>query len=171
MTKLAKCNRCGGSIKERVTTRKASYHYEISGLDNIYLADVTLSTCTKCRASFTTIPRLGELSDVIAETLASKPELLTGDELRYLRKHAEFSAVKFAERLGVVPAHLSRVENGKAKLGVAPDRLARAISMAALNHSAVRRILLGHEEHYWVARNGRLLFELGKKKNQWRAAA
>jgi len=97
----------------RRDTRKASYHYEISGLDNIYLADVTLSTCTKCRASFTTIPR---------------------------------------------------VENGKAKLGVAPDRLARAISMAALNHSAVRRILLGHEEHYWVARNGRLLFELEKKK-------
>jgi len=82
MTKLAKCNRCGGSIKERVTTRKASYHYKISGLDNIYLADVTLSTCSKCRASFTTIPRLGELGDVIAETLASKPELLTGDELR-----------------------------------------------------------------------------------------
>ena len=39
---MAKCNRCGSSIKERVTTRKASYHYEISGLDNIYLADVTL---------------------------------------------------------------------------------------------------------------------------------
>ncbi len=90
MTKLAKCNRCGGSIKERVTTRKAPYHYEIRGLDNVYLADVTLSTCTKCSASFTTIPRLGELGDVIAETLASKPELLTGDELRYLRKHAEF---------------------------------------------------------------------------------
>lgn len=170
--RLTECNRCGGTVKDRLTTKKDPYHYKIIGLDNVYLAGVILSTCSKCNASFTTIPRLGELSDLIAEVLAAKPEPLNGKELRFLRKHARFPAAKFAELLKVAPAHISRVENGHTKsLGAAADRLARAIAMAALNHSAVNRVLLGGDEGRWVLKNGRLLFVLEKKTNQWALAA
>ncbi len=70
--------------------------------------------------------------------------LLTGDELRFLRKHAGFPAARFAALLGVSAAHLSRFENGHAgnNLGAPADRLARALVAAASAGEDLRTVLL-----------------------------
>jgi transcriptional regulator with XRE-family HTH domain len=83
------------------------------------------------------------LHQELARALARKPSFLSGEEIRFLRKHAGFPAQQFAALLGVSPEHLSRVENGHTStLGSSTDRLARAIATIATNGEEARRILL-----------------------------
>jgi transcriptional regulator with XRE-family HTH domain len=126
-----------------IATQKAPYQYSLSGLKNVYLSGIVVHECPDCRAALPVIPRVEELHDLIARDLASKRGLLSGDEIKFLRKNAGFPAAKFAALLGVDPAHLSRIENGHTDaLGESADRLARAIAMIAKDGDAAREVLL-----------------------------
>jgi len=37
-----KCDACAGALTPRHATRKAPYHYRLSGLDNVYLVGIKL---------------------------------------------------------------------------------------------------------------------------------
>ena len=123
------CETCGAVMKERSVTKERPYYYAIGGLPQFPLTtDVRVSECTKCRAESVEIQAPGRLHRKIARALLAKPVPLTSNELRFLRKNAGFSAQRFAEMIGVDPAHLSRIENGKREsLGITTERLARAI--------------------------------------------
>ena len=80
---------------------------------------------------------------MIAKSLVDKPTLLTGEEIRYLRRWAGFAAKQFAALLGIDASHLSRVENGKTRhLGAPVDKLTRAMAMAASDQEFAKSILL-----------------------------
>jgi len=112
------------------------------------------------------------LHRVIAKTLVRKAGPLTGNELRFLRKNAGFQAQKFAALVGVDPAHLSRVENGKAKkLGVPADRLARVVVTAASDDAGYRDILLEAATARLAQRAQRRQATFKLEKNHWKVAA
>jgi transcriptional regulator with XRE-family HTH domain len=140
---LPTCYDCGSPVVHRVATLQKPYHYDLSGLKDVYLAGITVENCPKCQTEAPIIPRIAELHAVIAKSLVDKPALLTGEELRFLRKWAGFPAKQFAALLWIDASHLSRVENGKTRhLGAPVDKLARAMAMAASDQEFTKNILL-----------------------------
>jgi DNA-binding transcriptional regulator YiaG len=82
------------------------------------------------------ILRRGQLHNLIANDLLRRKGRLAGEEIRFLRRHAGLPSGRFAALLGIDPAHLSRVENGKVPtLGVPTDRLARLVAVGTLHGS------------------------------------
>lgn len=137
------CPRCRTTrIIERVATSKRPYAFGLSGLSNLLLCGIKVQSCAKCGLESPTIPRLGRLMDTIARSLLRKPARLTGEELRYLRKHVGMRTNAFAARVRVRPEHLSRVENGKSAVAEQLDRLARAVVSAELDQEFLRELLL-----------------------------
>lgn len=124
-----KCETCQAPMSERPATPEQPYFYDIGGLPRFPLeSDVTIWTCPGCKVESVTIRAPGQLHRRIARVLLSKPTPLTGDELRFIRKHAGFSAQQFADMLSIDPAYLSRIENGKHNhLKTGTERLARLI--------------------------------------------
>jgi transcriptional regulator with XRE-family HTH domain len=137
-----KCIECGKETTKHRATKDEPYRFLGSGLKNIYLAGIDVEECKSCDVEYPTIPRLPDLHRAIAETLAMhRPSPLSGDELRFVRKAAGFSAKRFASLLLIEPESLSRAENGGG-LGPQTDKLARAITLAALNAETVKDVLL-----------------------------
>ena len=127
-----KCDTCKAEMTERPATAERPYFYVIGGLPKFALtSNVTVYECPRCHDEGVTIQAPGQLHRRIARVLLVKPTPLTGDELRFLRKHAGFSAQRFADMLSVDPSHLSRVENGHSRLGAGTERLARMIIATA----------------------------------------
>lgn len=138
-----KCEVCGHAMLTKKATMAQPYHYEMSGLDNVFLAGIEVGRCGKCDARVPVIPKIEQLHKAIAKYLVFKKDLLSGKEIRFLRKNAGLAAHQFAALLGLNPSHLSRVENGKTEsLGAATDKLARAVSIAASDGEDVRGVLL-----------------------------
>ena len=170
------CELCNAPMTERQTTRDMPYFYTLAGLPHVGLVGITVVECQKGHAAVPRIPKIGELHRVIADAFVNKAELLTGAELRFLRKNAGFSAQKFAALLIVDPAYLSRVENGKQKgLGPSTDRLARLIVLAALKGGdKIREVLLSEAnatiEQKKQKKRAAAMFKLDEK-NHWRKAA
>lgn len=134
-----RCETCGNDMQRRKTTFARPYRYDLCGLDNAFLVGITVYECAECDTVVPEIPNVPELNQVIAEQIAKKPTLLTGQEIRFLRNRAGLAAKTFAALLDVTPAHLSRVENGHTvSLGGAADKLAR---VAVAEGNQVRTLL------------------------------
>jgi DNA-binding transcriptional regulator YiaG len=103
-----KCGKAG--LKTQVPS---SYHYQISGLDNVYLkGGVTLSVCPECGARSTTIKNLPGLHRVIANSIALAKRRLTGSELRFLREQLAFSAEEFGKLVDFNEDTIRKIEAG-----------------------------------------------------------
>ncbi len=120
-----RCHACGAEM----TCRLGEHHYTESGLDSVFLADVELWECL-CGEKAVGIPALPELHRVIGEALARKPALLTGPEIRFLRKNLGLASKDFADLLGVDKATVSRWENGKQVPDRPTDRFIRLVYAA-----------------------------------------
>lgn len=117
--------RCPGCNSE-MTCRLGEYHYQESGLDNLYLTDVEIWRCS-CGEEVVGIPNLPGLHDLIARAIVHKKSLLSGREIRFLRKNLALPAKELASLLGVDPATVSRWENGKQTPGPLADRCIRMV--------------------------------------------
>lgn len=115
---------CGGTMEGR----KGEYRYTESGLDSVVLKDILVFHCTKCNALVPEIPAVGVLHRVIAIRLILKRTLLTGDELRFLRKLCGYSVNDFAEIMGSSKSVISRWEKGQH--GAGTDRTVRLLVLA-----------------------------------------
>jgi hypothetical protein len=164
------CSICGKETEEVRATLEYPYLYSISGLNGIRLCGIRVRRCIACGEESPIIPRIEELHGLIADILIQKPGLLEGSELRYLRKHAEFSSVHFSALLDVAPSHLSRFENGKiGTLSAAVDKLARAVYLAAGNCETIRDILLREADRRIAVKDTAKMFML--TGNHWGVAA
>lgn len=105
--------------------KKGEHHYTECGLTSVYLRDVMIYRCTKCSAVEPEIPAAGILHRVIALRIAKKKNLLTGGEVRFLRKFCGYSAAEFAEILGSSTSVVSRWE--KNGCGKETDRFIRML--------------------------------------------
>jgi transcriptional regulator with XRE-family HTH domain len=125
----AKCYRsdCGGTMEGR----KGEYKYVECGLDSVILKDILVFHCTKCNALVPEIPAAGILHRVIALRLLMKTTLLTGAELRYLRKLCGYSVNEFSEIMGSSKAVVSRWET-QSMHGEATDRTVRLLVLGKL---------------------------------------
>lgn len=163
------CERCRRPMRARRSTAHAPYRYLESGLRGVDLIGVTISTCPACGEEVVSIPKLGQLHQAIAGALLTKPGALAGDEIRFLRKNAGIAASRFAELLGIDPAHLSRAEHGKRELGAPTERLARAVIAAAMKRADIPAILLAPAAKSKRARERLPMFVM--RGDAWRQAA
>ncbi len=117
---------CGGQMEGR----KGEYRYIESGLNSVFLKDILVFHCTKCNALVPEIPAPGVLHRVIALRVLTKKTLLTGGELRFLRKLCGYSINEFAEIMGSTKAVVSKWENKEH--GEGTDRTVRLLVMGKL---------------------------------------
>src|SRR5271163_702406 len=151
------CDLCGTEMTERLATSNSPYPYTISGLKNVFLVNIPIKKCSNpaCLAESVVIPRIAALHRLITESLLTKPFLLSGNEIRFLRKEAGIAAKSLAAKLNVTPEHLSRVENGKSgkrklrkeAFGPQADKLIRAIiAVSACHDQEASKLLLSETE-------------------------
>jgi len=114
------CTRCDSEATLEVAGERP---YPGSGLDNIILRDVQIRVC-KCGESLL-LKAAPTLQKVIAVCLAFKPVLLSGSEIRAMRSILRLKSKDLAEKLGVGPEHLSRIENGHEPISPQLDKLIR----------------------------------------------
>ena len=128
-----KCDTCKIEMPGKVASLENPYHYDLSGVEDVYLIGNLVRICPKCHIELPVIPRMGQLHRAITRAIIYKPTLLRGDEIKFLRRELNFTIKTFAALLGVKREHLSRVENRKYRgLGRSADRLARVISARVL---------------------------------------
>jgi putative transcriptional regulator len=128
---IIKCD-CGGEYK---TLTGQTYHYEkaLSGLDDVYLENMTVDHCQQCGDISPVFHKLPQLHKAIARAIVLRPHLLTGSEIRFLRKERGLKAKDFADLLRVDPSTLSRWENDEQPRTLQNDALVRAIYVLRYN--------------------------------------
>ena len=120
-----KCPECGNIMKKA----QRDYRYKESGLHNLVLRGIPVYEC-KCGNVVAEIPAIELLHRMLADRLFRKPALLTGNEIRFLRKEMGFKAVEFAQLLGVNKVTVSRWENQTKPIGTTSDRLIRFLYLS-----------------------------------------
>jgi YgiT-type zinc finger domain-containing protein len=121
-----KCYECG----EVMQGHKGEYKYVECGLNSVVLKDILVFHCPKCNEVVPEIPATGVLHWVIARRILRKKTLLTGNEIRFLRKLCGYSVNEFAEIMGSSKNVVCRWET--ASHGKGTDRLVRLLVMAKL---------------------------------------
>ena len=79
---MEKCWKCGNDLS---VIKDQPYQYKESGLDFVYLIGILQYKCV-CGETFVEIPRINELHLLIGKNIVCKKELLTGAEVKFLRK-------------------------------------------------------------------------------------
>ncbi len=115
-----RCTECGTPQRlVHVTT-----DYRESGLDNVQLVDAPVWECGRGHQEIE-LPNAEQLHRLLASLVIRKPALLRGPEIRFLRKELGLSGRAFANRLGMTPEHLSRLETGGRSITATIDLLVR----------------------------------------------
>ena len=115
-----RCTECGAPQRLIHTTTD----YRESGLDNVQLVDAPVWECGSGHQEVE-IPNAEQLHRLLTNLLIRKPTALRGTEIRFLRKELGLSAKAFAQRLGMTPEHLSRLETGGRGITLTIDLLVR----------------------------------------------
>ena len=115
------CSNCGN----KMTSIRENYKYAACGLDYVTLANLEVRRCKECGEVEAVIPKIQELHRVLAQTIAKRPSMLRGREIRFLRKYLGMSGDDAAQALGVGPSWLSRCENDKQELSAGYQRFLR----------------------------------------------
>jgi DNA-binding transcriptional regulator YiaG len=109
---------------EQIATTDEPYHFQESGLSNIYLVGIRYFVYESGKV-IPEIPAIKSLMQLIARDLIEKPSALTGEEIRFLRKRLGKKQIEVAHDIGIEPETLSRCENGRQKLGESNDKFLR----------------------------------------------
>ncbi len=165
MTGKMECFECDNP--QSFKGKRVVHKYKESGLDYITLVGIEEFKCPKCGAVYFEIPKLKELHALIAETLLKKNSVLSGAEIRFLRKELGYSTAQFGQLISYDPKSLSRIENGHQKVTDTFDRLVRmayATGQRDLNYNI----------HDLLMSNGGVKFkrlELETSKSGWELKA
>ena len=126
-----RCTECGAP---QHVVRK-TVNYPESGLNNVELSNVPVWVCENGHEEVE-IPAMTELHEALAQMIIRKPAHLDGAEIKFLRRRTGLSAKEFADRIGITPQHLSRLENNRGKSRVLDllIRLSIASMIASRGH-------------------------------------
>lgn len=108
------CIRCNS--KKPMRSELIVHRFKESGLDNVILHGVKQYRCSKCGETYYDFGDLNQLNRLIADTLLRKSDVLSGQEIRFLRTHIGHSSEMFARIIGLDKTSLSRIENGRVKV-------------------------------------------------------
>jgi putative zinc finger/helix-turn-helix YgiT family protein len=124
MTLTRKCYEVG--CGKLMTGKRENYQYQEAGLKSVVLLNIVVYHC-ECGAIVPEIPYAGILHHCIAMNVLQKKALLSGEEIRFVRKAAGFSATELARVMGMDKVSVSRWENEKKKISKDSDRLIRVV--------------------------------------------
>jgi transcriptional regulator with XRE-family HTH domain len=116
------CFDCGKTM----IGRRENYNYSECGLRSVVLLNILVFHCS-CGTIVPEIPAPSVLHVSIAMCVLAKRTLLSGEEIRFVRKVAGYSATEFARVLGVANTSLSHWETGSKDIGKDSDRLVRLV--------------------------------------------
>jgi YgiT-type zinc finger domain-containing protein len=102
-----RCDICNSETK---LIKEEKYQYTLSGLNNLFLKNIKVEVCEKCKLDVPYIPKIIRLHNTIARAIISKKTLLLGEEIRFLRKNLRIKAQDWAKFLRKDVATLSRAE-------------------------------------------------------------
>jgi hypothetical protein len=74
----------------------------------VFLAGIMVRECARCDVGVPIIPNIAQLHGLITERLLLKNGLLTGEEIRFLRKNAGLSGKNFARYIEIHPLEKAR---------------------------------------------------------------
>ena len=114
------CGRCGETAK---IVRK-NYPFAEMGIP-VELQRITVIECPHCGNIDPIIPNMDGLMHILALAVLCSPCKLNGEEVRFLRKYVNKSAVEFARFLHLDHTHLSKIENNRTEIGNRTDKLVR----------------------------------------------
>jgi putative zinc finger/helix-turn-helix YgiT family protein len=121
-----RCTECG-TLQH---VERKTVPYPQSGLLNVELSNVPIWVCSNGHEEVE-IPAVTELHELLAQLIIRKPAMLNGAEVKFLRRRVELTAKEFAERIGITPQHLSRLENDRSIKSKVLDLLIR-LSVASM---------------------------------------
>lgn len=132
-----KCPHCGGSTRSRIVE---AYPYTESGLDRVTIRNLEERCCSTCNEQAIVVPKVTGLHRAIGVALATKPTLLTGKEIGFIRRLLGLSEAELALRIYASPQDVECWEREDIPSWAATDRLIRALF-----------ILKGKFEGFWTA--------------------
>ena len=118
------CSNCTAKAK----VARGNYLFEESGLQ-VVLQGIEIIRCPKCGNEDPIIPRLEELTRVLALAVIHKPYGLRGEEVRFLRHYLRMNGTEFSQLLHIDRTTLSKWENNENPIGDQSDRLIRTIAL------------------------------------------
>ncbi|MFH0818347.1 MAG: type II TA system antitoxin MqsA family protein, partial [Candidatus Micrarchaeota archaeon] len=113
--------------KKALKSERVNIRYKESGLDNILLIGVERSRCDVCGEEYYRYGNILQLHDTIAHALLRKDGLLTGKEIKFLRKYLGYSGETFAKLSGYRADSIYKIENGQDRVTPAFDHFIRVI--------------------------------------------
>lgn len=116
------CADCGGVA----IGSPQEYHYKECGLSSVKLLNVMVFRCRSCGSVSPQIPAIQQLHLMIAVSLLQKEALLSGEEVRFLRKVAGLTQAELAEIMGVHKTTPTGWETGAEPIGKENDRVLRS---------------------------------------------
>ncbi len=122
-----RCYEC----EKTMTGKRENYRYQEAGLKSVVLLNIVVYHC-ECGAIVPEIPYAGLLHHCIAMSVLEKKTLLSGEEIRFMRKAAGYSATELARVMGMNKVTVSHWENDKRKIGKDADRLLRLVCFARI---------------------------------------
>jgi putative zinc finger/helix-turn-helix YgiT family protein len=124
---MNECILCGANNVEVIKDKP--YNYKEGGIE-VTLHGLTQYYCQACDETFTPIPAPKKLHQATGQIICdTNKSLLTGDEIKFLRKTMELGSKELAKIMGVNVSTVSRWENNKKEIGDSNDRLLRSIFM------------------------------------------
>jgi DNA-binding transcriptional regulator YiaG len=114
------CGNCG----EMAQVVCKNYAFKEMGVP-VELQRIKVIECSHCGNIDPIIPNMDGLMRVVALAVLSNPNKLCGEEVKFLRKYVNKSAVEFARFLHVDHTHLSKIENDRYEIGRQMDKLIR----------------------------------------------
>lgn len=141
------------------------YHYTECGLDDIYLISGYVVEETPYGPGVT-VKDVDQLHRVIGENLAKHKKLLTGKEIRFLRKQMDLTQSELGKLLGVSDQAVARYEKGENNIPGAADGLLRALFLESIGDELSLRALLSALEEYDAPLHEKQLF--AEEDGEWR---
>ena len=105
---------------------KKLFHYRLSGLDGIYLAD-GFEVVTSHRGQGITFHDIDGLHRAIGRHLVASRKRLSGKELRFLRRDMNLTQVDLGRMMDVSGQQVARWEKGQSNLPGAADTMMRLV--------------------------------------------
>ncbi len=127
--KNMKCYSCS---KNTQIKKVQKYQYTGTGLENIFLDNIEIRFCDNCEMESPVIPKILILHNTIANAIVCKRTLLSGAEIRFLRKNLRIKSQDWAKLLRTDKSVYSRWENDLQSVSPQSDLLIRYLYLRLL---------------------------------------
>jgi len=115
------CIECGTPTKESIE----NHRYTIVRQFAVTIAQAKVLTCPKCGLREVAIPKPDVLDRTIAAEIVRKADLISNDEVTFLRRCLGVTGRQLAKELHITPETMSRYESGASRVSLTVDCLLR----------------------------------------------